>query len=242
MTKSLFHSFPEVSAKEWKQKIQFDLKGEDYNEALIYKSLEGIDIKPFYTSEDLPKTYQESIATTPWKNALYLVINNADEGNSDIKQGIKLGAESFYLVISSTDIHPTALLSSVSSDTPLYVETKFISQEYTEQLIAATKQYGLQLSLATDIIGNLATTGNWFSNYKVDFAELQNINANSSDINQGITVDLGIYQNAGATMVQQLAYGLAHANEYLNFFNNTNVNTLQQTPCLLYTSPSPRDA
>ena len=27
-----------VSSKEWKQKIQFELKGEDYNETLIWNS------------------------------------------------------------------------------------------------------------------------------------------------------------------------------------------------------------
>ena len=35
-----------------------------------------------------------------------------------------------------------------------------------------------------------------------------------------ISVDTGLYQNAGAGMAQQLAYGLAHANEYLNNFKN----------------------
>ena len=47
MSKSLFNLFEEVSAKAWKQKIQSDLKGADYNETLIWKSLEGIDVKPF---------------------------------------------------------------------------------------------------------------------------------------------------------------------------------------------------
>ncbi|MEZ4780658.1 MAG: hypothetical protein R2816_03455 [Flavobacteriaceae bacterium] len=36
-----------------KQKIQLDLKGADYNDTLIWNSLEGIDVKPFYNSEDL---------------------------------------------------------------------------------------------------------------------------------------------------------------------------------------------
>ena len=54
MTKSgLFSEFPEVSAKQWKQKIQMDLKGADYNETLVWESLEGINVKPFYHPEDL---------------------------------------------------------------------------------------------------------------------------------------------------------------------------------------------
>lgn len=49
----LFNEFPEVSAKQWKQKIQMDLKGADYNETLVWESLESINVKPFYHQEDL---------------------------------------------------------------------------------------------------------------------------------------------------------------------------------------------
>ncbi|HCY80398.1 MAG TPA: methylmalonyl-CoA mutase, partial [Xanthomarina gelatinilytica] len=48
MSKKLFEEFSDVSSKEWKQKIQADLKGADYNDTLIWKSNEGIDVKPFY--------------------------------------------------------------------------------------------------------------------------------------------------------------------------------------------------
>ena len=52
MSDYLFDEFEEVSAKEWKQKIQVDLNGADYNETLIWKNLEGIDVKPFYHQDD----------------------------------------------------------------------------------------------------------------------------------------------------------------------------------------------
>ena len=56
MSKPLFNNFDSVSAKAWKQKIQLDLKGADYNETLIWKSPEGIDVKPFYNVEDINNT------------------------------------------------------------------------------------------------------------------------------------------------------------------------------------------
>lgn len=52
MTKTLFEEFPEASSKQWKQLIQYDLKGEDYNETLIWKSNEGINVKPFYHADE----------------------------------------------------------------------------------------------------------------------------------------------------------------------------------------------
>ena len=48
----LLEGFDPVSPKAWKQKIQVDLKGGDYNELLTHLSPEGILIKPFYTAED----------------------------------------------------------------------------------------------------------------------------------------------------------------------------------------------
>src|SRR5690606_6050667 len=63
-----------------------------------------------------------------------------------------------------------------------------------------------------DIIGNLARTGNWFKDLKTDHQDLDNVILQTATF----SIDSGLYQNAGATMVQQLAYGLAHANDYLN--------------------------
>ena len=52
MNKTLFSEFDQVSAKQWKQKIQVDLKGADYNDALVWQSPEGINVKPFYHADD----------------------------------------------------------------------------------------------------------------------------------------------------------------------------------------------
>ncbi|MEO6347578.1 MAG: methylmalonyl-CoA mutase, partial [Aquaticitalea sp.] len=68
MNKPLFSDFPEVSSKQWKQLIQFDLNGSDYNDTLIWKTNEGIDVKPFYHAdefESLPPISDSK--ATEWK-------------------------------------------------------------------------------------------------------------------------------------------------------------------------------
>jgi methylmalonyl-CoA mutase len=52
MNKPLFNNFEEVSSRQWKQKIQVDLKGVDYNATLIWHTNEGIDVKPFYHADE----------------------------------------------------------------------------------------------------------------------------------------------------------------------------------------------
>jgi len=39
MSRIITQEFPPVSAAAWKQKIQFDLKGADYNETLLTKKI-----------------------------------------------------------------------------------------------------------------------------------------------------------------------------------------------------------
>ena len=71
-----------------------------------------------------------------------------------------------------------------------------------------------------DIIGNLAKSGNWFKNLREDHIILENILTNhAQNFGSVLSVDIGLYQNAGANIVQQLAYGIAHANEYLNLID-----------------------
>ncbi|RYH61839.1 MAG: methylmalonyl-CoA mutase, partial [Alcaligenaceae bacterium] len=48
----LFSDFEGVSSKQWKQLIQYELKGADYNDTLVWESLEGIKVKPFYHSDE----------------------------------------------------------------------------------------------------------------------------------------------------------------------------------------------
>ena len=61
MSDFLFDEFDSVSAQAWKQKIQVDLKGADYNETLLWQTNEGITVKPFYHSEDA--THISKLAT-----------------------------------------------------------------------------------------------------------------------------------------------------------------------------------
>ena len=47
MAEQLFNEFESVSSKQWKQQIQYELKGADYTETLVWESPEGIKVKPF---------------------------------------------------------------------------------------------------------------------------------------------------------------------------------------------------
>jgi methylmalonyl-CoA mutase len=220
MSKILFDEFDPVSAKAWKQKIQADLKGADYNETLVSSTDEGIDIKPFYHADD--HDYEFSLPESPsWLVTEKLYLENVDITIENAKDVIERGTESLWITIPEADDKKLKFFEALSNDhTPLYVEFLFQDFKFFEKLDAVLKKQNKKVWLGFDPIHQLASTGNWFKSQKEDIAALLKTVRLESFINT-INVDARLYQNAGGLMVQQLAYSLAHLNEYLNLIDNS---------------------
>jgi len=211
MIKKLFSNFDSTTSKAWKQKIQVDLKGADYNDSLIWNTTEDINVKPFYHADDFENNTLSNIPSNSWAISQSIFVFDVEKSNAKALNAIKRGAEHIIFIIPNKEVSiPTLLKNIDSSTTPLYFELQFIDFNYAEQLSSI-----VGVTILTDIVGNLAKSGNWFKNLKSDHEQLENIITLN---NKTLSVDLTLYQNAGATIVQQLAYSLAHANEYLNNF------------------------
>lgn len=217
---NLFNEFDPVSAAQWKQKIQVDLKGADYNETLITATQEGIDITPFYHAEHIDTVHSIPTKTTQWKIAQRICITNASEANTQLKDILARGAESLVLVITNETISIKEVLQNIAVEAiQIHIETTFLSSHYIATISAFAKANRANISLGIDIIGQLAATGNWFENLEKDHTQLENI-MQFDAFKSTLTVHANLYQNAGATMVQQVAYALSHANEYLHHFGS----------------------
>ncbi len=222
---NLFNEFDNVSAAQWKQKIQVDLKGADYNQTLITATQEGIDITPFYHKETLD-VQPISTHTTQWKIAQRIYITNAQEANHNIKDILSRGAESLVLIISNEEISIETVLKDIDVQSiPIHIEMEFLSSDYVRSISAFAKGHSPNITIGVDIIGQLASTGNWSENLAKDHEALENI-LQFDAFQSTLTIHVDTYQNAGATMVQQLAYALSHVNEYLNHFGSKIVNKI----------------
>lgn len=217
MTESLFNAFESVSAKEWKQKIQVDLKGADYNKSLIWTTNEGIDVKPFYHADMFDTLPTPSNTTaTEFKICQSIFVADAEKSNQHALDALEKGAESLQFTIAENGIAIDTLLKDIDVSTvPIYFDLKFLDLEFIKQLNSYTSS---NFNLNIDIIGNLAKSGNWFKDLKEDHLTLETIIKNSENFRSTLSVDVALYQNAGANITQQLAYALAHANEYLNHY------------------------
>ena len=207
MTKALFKEFPEVSSKQWKQKIQVDLKGADYNDTLIWNTNEGIDVKPFYHSDEFEALRNVPKPSKEWRIGQTIDITSTEDANQQALKAVENGVEALYFNIADNDIN----LGQLTNDLDLKTTKVHLEGYPNTQMVNHS-----DISCHLDIIGNLAKTGNWYKDLKSDHSSFeQHVNSHKQ-----LSVDGTLYQNAGATMVQQLGYAMAHANEYLNHLDS----------------------
>lgn len=220
MSNFLFNDFDEVSAQAWKQKIQVDLKGADYNETLLWHTNEGITVKPFYHQDQDAKT--SVTENNNWDICQFIDVKNSKDANVLAKDALKKGSEAILFKI-HTEIIAKELLEGIDSNTPIhFIFVEFFQETIKEILSLKNNLHYLNI----DIIGNLAETGNWYNSLELDYEFIQEINTNYSEFNT-ISVNTSVYQNAGATITQQLAYAMAHANEYFHYFQEQGLKNIQ---------------
>ena len=219
---NLFKEFNIVSAAAWKQQIQVDLKGADYNQTLLTPTNEGITIKPFYHKDDFKKI-QVPKTLGDFKICQVILIND-EESHQIVKNDINKGVDAFKFIANSTFDYELLLSQVKAKNIEIHFHFNFFSAEFLSSLIEYLKDEDVYYNI--DIIGKLVKSGNWYQNQKNDFNLLKDL-LNKYPTQKLISINADIYQNAGANTVQQLAYALAHANEYFTYFGGEIVKYMQ---------------
>jgi len=211
---TLFKNFKTISEKEWKQKIQYDLKGKDYNEEVVWNSPEGIKVKPFYHADDLENVKVKTSQISAWNIGQMIYAGNAIMANEKALKSIQKGAEAIRFLIPGATIDIAVILNNIDFNVvKVYLHMQFLSKEYIDKILVKVSR-SKNVHLQIDPIGNLARSGNWYDTMSTDIDLVEGLI--SKDIENLLCVDVSLYENAGADMVQQLAYAMSHANEYLN--------------------------
>jgi methylmalonyl-CoA mutase len=214
MDQHLFNEFNPVVSKHWKQLIQYELKGADYNETLVWQSPEGIDVKPFYHADEAV----EPLAATATKPGYFIgqdiFVQDVEKSANRAASLLQRGAEALHFTIADATADIQVLLSQIPPAVPAYFYLRFTSIDFVKKLDALAHAKGYTFYVLQDPVGYLAKEGNWAPGS--DSFEAINKTVQACPNSSCVSVDGLLYQNAGANMVQQLAYMLAHANEYFN--------------------------
>ncbi|MGI9546766.1 MAG: methylmalonyl-CoA mutase subunit beta [Flavobacteriaceae bacterium] len=211
----LFSEFSQLTNKEWKQKIHADLKGADYNETLIWESPEGIKVKPFYTAEDQNNARDIEIETGSWSIGQKIFSDDPDLINSKCAEALDQGVDSLIIAVGSESESPKNYFTGIAlKDEKVFLDAAALPPEKLSLCLKDIPVEQDRLYVLHDIVGQLTATGNWYSNLDADFKKLEEVLV-ANPGSKVVSVNASRYQNAGANRVQQIAYALAHAAEYL---------------------------
>lgn len=211
--------FPKLNPSAWKQMIQFQLEGEDYAQQMIFHSLEGIDIKPFYTEEDLKQSID--FPKTEWSIEESIAVYQDVEANKLALEAISLGAESIHFKVFSPDCNFNLLVEGIDFKAiKVHLSLQQLSEELIDRIVTSQLK---QIAFGIDPLSKFYVTGNWYVNQKSDLKLLTAfLELTERDFNVCLELDNYSIAEAGANNVYQIALVLAHLAEYLHYFEAEN--------------------
>src|SRR5690554_7956622 len=131
MNDKLFQEFEPVSSKQWKQQIQFDLKGADYNQTLIWESPEGIKVKPFYHNDEFENKVSVNTKVSDFKILQRIYVFDVEKSNKRAKETLLRGAESIYFTVEKIDTNLSQLFADLPKDKVYYIKPLFLSEDFS---------------------------------------------------------------------------------------------------------------
>jgi methylmalonyl-CoA mutase len=243
--KGLFDEFPPVSTKEWMDKISADLKGADFNKRLVWKTNEGFEVMPFYRREDLEslthvdaflplfligdvtaeyrdrrvQKIPESQFHNSWLVRQDINVTDYSEANKKALSILSKGVDSLGFIIadpeSVNEKNFTALLKGIN---PECTEVNFISGGKAREIISLLQEISeknqfdkslLRGAVETDPLGRLMINGTlcilaslFRDTFPLPHYRCLQINGSN-------------FSNTGSDIVQELAFSLSIAVEYL---------------------------
>lgn len=237
----LFPEFPEISTSRWEEQIIKDLKGKDYNKALVWQTLDGISVLPYYRAENLegkeylladPGTFPFVRGNFPENNWLIrqdIVVSDMGEANQKALDVLGKGVNALGFYFKNCTKLTSGELSVLLKDICLEAaEINLVcncpDSDLLKAFVALTAAgpWNLQQikgSVAYDPLTSLLLAGKSAvcCEHK-HFHRLRDniVTAASLPGVRTLAVNGKTFGNSGATVVQELAFSLALGAEYLS--------------------------
>jgi methylmalonyl-CoA mutase len=236
----LFDQFPPVTTEEWMNKIHSDLKGEDFNKKMVWKTEEGFDVKPFYRMGDLENIkYSDSlpgqfpyirgtkIRENTWYVRQNIEVSDYYEANRKALDILMKGVDSIgFIIIDPESVNLEnfkILLKGIYFE---MIELNFLcngkAREILDNITTISGERGLTPgsvngAIETDPLGRLMLNGRLCISVEDGFDYLASLSDSASRFPNLRTVHLNAshFNNSGADIVRELAFGISMGNEYM---------------------------
>ena len=236
----LFAEFPPVPTAQWEEVINADLKGADYEKKLVWRTREGFNVRPYYRAEDLSglKYLGAGIGEFPyvrstggcnhWLVFQTITVNDAAAANREALKAIKGGAEAIGYRVKLKEFTMADMEALMKGIDTAATEVTFSGRnipviadlvlEYAHKakLDPATARIN---TVYDPICSRLALRGAFKCSVdgKPRFAAMGKLIEAGKQYKKVrfVTVCGHNFGNAGATIVQELAFTLAAGHEYI---------------------------
>ena len=235
----MFSEFPPVSTEQWEEVINKDLKGADYEKKLVWKTIEGFKVKPYYRAEDLqnleymdsnpgekPYTRGKHTDNNVWDIRQDITEKDPSKANAVALDALKRGATSIAFCMKNvvTEADMAALLKGIYVDA---IKINFnCSTDYVktlQQFVAVAKKNGfdtekLEGSCNFDIYRYALTHGNFHRGEEGDYSAASELLAYAKENLpefKVFTINGNIIHNAGSNIIQELGFTLSAANDLM---------------------------
>jgi methylmalonyl-CoA mutase len=236
----LFDQFPRVTTKEWLDKINSDLKGTDFNKKLVWKTNEGFDVKPFYRMEDVenlmyintlpdqsPYLRGTKINNNNWLIRQNIEVTNYSIANRKALTILMRGIDSLGFIISDPESinekNFDLLLERIFLEG---VELNFLTNGKAREIIDliinyVKKSYSdpnkIRGAIEADPLSRLMLNGTLCIPPEEGFDYLASVVNSAASLPHLRVIHLNAsnFNNAGADIVQELAFGISMGNEYM---------------------------
>ncbi|MBN1157892.1 MAG: acyl-CoA mutase large subunit family protein [Bacteroidales bacterium] len=242
----LLEEFAPLSREDWEARIIQDCRDAEYAEKLIWKSPEQINVKPFYCAEDIldleypealpgvfPFVRGNKLTGNAWEIRQDIRVHNITDANKKalfvIDKGVQaVGFEfreirqpdyqDFKRLIDNINIEKITLHWTTDGD-PAYLLDhckRFAGEHHADPLM-------FNGSISFDPLGWLTRTGSFRNSFDMDMKQGEQLIRYASRMFPSIRVIMingRHFTDAGASCVQELAFSLAVAAEYLSCYTD----------------------
>ena len=237
----LFDQFPPLSKQVWLDKINDDLKGADFSEKLVWKTNEGFGVLPFYTQEDIEKLkyidsvpgefpYLRGSKTTDnaWRIRQDIAVRDYSEANSRALKLLSGGVDSLgFSIIDPESVNAENIETLLENICPESTEVNFLSAGKAKEIFQyfrdilnknSTNPEKVTGAIETDPLSRLMLNGKLCIPVEKSFDYLAELSEMTSVLPgfRTIHINASNFGNAGANLVQELAYAISMGTEYMS--------------------------
>lgn len=237
-TRPSLDEFPVPSYDEWKAAATESLKGADFDKKLLTKTYEGITLKPIYTDADysanperpgegdyLRGTDPAGYMDTPWAIAQEITAVEPEEANKQILHELEKGATAVNVKLCGcVRVENEADMAKLFEGVVLPAAALHVTAGGSaicklKLAKAAVKDFDkAEGCFGADPLGMIALRGGigkTLDKAYDDMAESVRFAKENAPKLRTVIADGNVYANGGATAVQEAAYVIATASDYI---------------------------